>query len=163
MVAGGGEETDVLCRTAARREKERAIRNRFSGRIEKALAGLAKRVAEGKWKDRHQIERRWGRIQARPPQVADGYERGVGQEESGLRVQGGMLQERRAWREARAGAYRLRTNWQAESAQPLGTKYIPWTEVEAAFRARKSEWSIRPWFHPRERRGKAHILAAFLG
>jgi transposase len=159
----GGEETYVLCRTAARREKERAIRNRFSGRIEKALAGLSKRVAEGKLKDRNKIERRLGRIQASHPQVADLYEMGVVQEESGLRVQWRMLPERRAWREAREGAYLLRTNLQAESAPELWTKYIQLTEVEAAFRALKSELSIRPLFHQLERRVKAHILVAFLG
>ncbi len=34
----GGSETYVLCRSTARREKERAIRRRFSGRMERALA-----------------------------------------------------------------------------------------------------------------------------
>jgi len=34
----GGEEIYVLCRTTARREKEKAIRSRFSAQIEKALA-----------------------------------------------------------------------------------------------------------------------------
>jgi transposase len=36
------------------------------------------------------------------------------------------------------------------------------TEVEAAFRALKSELSIRPLFHQLERRVKAHVLVAFL-
>src|SRR5207344_2701791 len=39
-----GEETYVLCRTAARQQKERAIRSRFSARIEEAFSRLAKRV-----------------------------------------------------------------------------------------------------------------------
>src|SRR5580693_2551093 len=34
-----GEETYILCRTAGRKEKEKAIRNRFSGSMEKALKG----------------------------------------------------------------------------------------------------------------------------
>ena len=37
------------------------------------------------------------------------------------------------------------------------------TEVEAAFRALKSELSIRPLFHRLERRVKAHVMVAFLG
>jgi transposase len=48
----GGEETYILCRSTARQEKEQAIRSRFSLRLEKALARLAKLVAEGKLKDR---------------------------------------------------------------------------------------------------------------
>jgi hypothetical protein len=37
------------------------------------------------------------------------------------------------------------------------------TEAEASFRALKSELSIRPLFHQKEPRVKAHVLAAFLG
>jgi hypothetical protein len=61
-----GEETYILCRCTARQAKEQAIHSRFSRRMEKALAALEKRVAEGKLKDRNQIERSLGRIQARP-------------------------------------------------------------------------------------------------
>jgi hypothetical protein len=37
------------------------------------------------------------------------------------------------------------------------------TEAEASFRALKSELSIRPLFHQKEERVKAHVLVAFLG
>jgi hypothetical protein len=37
------------------------------------------------------------------------------------------------------------------------------TEAEASFRVLKSELSIRPLFHQRESRVKAHVMAAFLG
>jgi hypothetical protein len=37
------------------------------------------------------------------------------------------------------------------------------TEAEAAFRALKSELSIRPLFHQKEPRVKAHVMVAFLG
>jgi hypothetical protein len=60
-----GTETYVLCRSTARREKERAIRRRFSARMERALKNLAQRVAKGQPKDRQKIERRMGNIQAR--------------------------------------------------------------------------------------------------
>ncbi len=158
-----GEETYVLCRTAARREKEKAIRSRFSAQIEKALTRLAKRVAEGKLKDRGKIERRLGRIQASYPSVADLYKMQLVEGDGGRRVEWQILPERRAWQEAREGAYLLRTNLQAESASELWTKYIQLTEAEAAFRALKSELSIRPLFHQLEHRVKAHILVAFLG
>jgi hypothetical protein len=65
-------------------------------------------------------------------------------------------------RGARRG-YLLRTNLEGESAEELWTKYIQLTEAEAAFRALKSELSIRPLFHQIEPRVKAHILVAFLG
>ncbi len=63
-----------MCRFTARQPKEQAIHSRFSTRLEKALAALQKRVAEGRLKARNKIERRLGRVQARHPQVADLYE-----------------------------------------------------------------------------------------
>jgi transposase len=158
-----GAETYVLCRSTARREKERAIRNRFSSRMEKALKHLAQQVEKGQRKDRSKIERRLGQIQARHPQVADLYEMGVTEHEGRLVMNWKLIEQRRAWREAREGAYLLRTNLEGETAEELWKKYIQLTEAEAAFRALKSELSIRPLFHQREPRVKAHILVAFLG
>src|SRR5436305_8197215 len=57
----------------------------------------------------------------------------------------------------------LRTNLQASSAEELWSKYMQLTEAEASFRALKSELSIRPLFHQKESRVKAHVLVAFLG
>jgi transposase len=158
-----GTETYVLCRSRARREKERAIRRRFSTLLERALKSLAQQVAQGQLKDRSKIERRLGKIQARHPQVRDLYTMNVTEREGRLAVDWTLIEERRGWREAREGAYLLRTNLEGESGEDLWTKYIQLTEAEAAFRALKSELSIRPLFHQIEPRVKAHILVAFLG
>ncbi len=158
-----GAETYVLCRSTARREKERAIRRRFSASLERALRKLEKRVATGRLKDRPKIERRLGKIQARHTRVADLYEMGLVERQGHLAVEWKLIEPRRAWREAREGAYLLRTNLQGETSEELWNKYIQLTEAEAAFRALKSELSIRPLFHQLEPRVKAHILVAFLG
>lgn len=158
-----GEETYVLCRTAARKEKEKAIRSRFSMQMETALNKLKKRIAEKRLKDRNKIERQIGRIQARHPQVADLYEMEVVSSAEGLRLEWTVLNDRHTWQQLREGAYLLRTNLSGESAGELWKKYIQLTEAEAAFRALKSELSIRPIFHQLERRVKAHVLVAFLG
>lgn len=162
-ISPNGNETYVLCRSTARREKERAIRRRFSTRIERALKNLTRRVEQGQLKDRSKIERRLGRIQARHPQVADLYAMEVTEREGRLAIHWKLLEERQVWREAREGAYLLRTNLEGESAEELWTKYVQLTEAEASFRALKSELSIRPLFHQIEPRVKAHILVAFLG
>jgi transposase len=158
-----GTETYVLCRSRARREKERAIRRRFSTLLERALKSLAQQVEQGQLKDRSKIERRLGKIQARHPQVRDLYTMNVTEREGRLAVDWKLIEERRGWREAREGAYLLRTNLEGESGEDLWTKYIQLTEAEAVFRALKSELSIRPLFHQIEPRVKAHILVAFLG
>jgi hypothetical protein len=75
----------------------------------------------------------------------------------------GRLKDRKHWRESREGAYLLRTNLQADTAEQLWAKYMQLTEAEASFRALKSELSIRPVFHQLEPRVKAHVMVAFLG
>jgi hypothetical protein len=158
-----GEETYILCRTTGRKEKEKAIRSRFSNSMEKALRGLEKTIAAGRLKDRHKMERRLGKIQARHPQVNDLYEVALRDTAEGVRLFWQMKEDRRKWRESREGAYLLRTNLKAETAEQLWSKYMQLTEAEASFRALKSELAIRPLFHQREPRVKAHVMVAFLG
>jgi transposase len=158
-----GEETYILCRTAGRKEKEKAIRNRFSSSMETALKGLAKTIALGRLKDRNKMERRLGKIQARHPSVNDLYEVSFRDTAEGVRLHWQMKEDRKSWREAREGAYLLRTNLQAATAEELWSKYMQLTEAEASFRALKSELSIRPLFHQLEPRIKAHVMVAFLG
>jgi transposase len=158
-----GEETYILCRTAGRKEKEKAIRNRFSNSMETALKGLEKAIAKGRLKDRNKMERRLGKIQARHPQVNDLYDVALKDTTEGVRLFWQIKEERKSWRESREGAYLLRTNLQAETAEELWSKYMQLTEAEASFRALKSELSIRPLFHQLEPRVKAHVMVAFLG
>jgi transposase len=158
-----GEETYILCRTSGRKEKEKAIRNRFSNSMETALKGLEKSIAAGRLKDRNKMERRLGKIQARHPQVNDLYDVELKDTAEGVRLFWEIKEDRKNWRESREGAYLLRTNLKAETAEQLWSKYMQLTEAEASFRALKSELSIRPLFHQLEPRVKAHVMVAFLG
>jgi transposase len=159
----GGEETYILCRTAGRKEKEKAIRTRFSSRMESALSNLGRQIELGRIKDRFKMERRLGRIEANHPQVNDLYEVALRDTTAGVRLDWQMKPDKKNWRDVREGAYILRTNLPSDNAADLWTKYIQLTEAEAAFRALKSELSIRPLFHHLEHRVKAHVLVAFLG
>jgi transposase len=158
-----GEETYILCRTAGRKEKEQAIRSRFSASMEKALNSLQKTIAQGRLKDRNKMERRLGKIEARHPSVHDLYDVSIRETNEGVRLVWQIGEDRKNWRTAREGAYLLRTNLQADTAQQLWAKYMQLTEAEASFRALKSELSIRPLFHQLESRVKAHVMVAFLG
>ena len=159
----GGEETYILCRTAGRREKEKAIRGRFSNSMERALQGLEKAIVKGRLKDRNKMERRLGKIQARHPSVNDLYDVGLRDTAEGVRLFWQIKEDRKQWRASREGAYLLRTNLEAGTAEELWAKYMQLTEAEASFRALKSELSIRPLFHQLEPRVKAHVMVAFLG
>ena len=92
------------------------------------------------------MERRLGRIQAGHPQVSDLYDVTLRDTPDGVRLQWSIKEDRKVWRGLREGAYMLRTNLQAGSAQELWSRYMQLTEAEASFRALKSELSIRLCF-----------------
>jgi transposase len=131
--------------------------------VEAALDSLQKQVKAGRLKNRDKMHVRIGRILASHPQVADLYQVAVKEASGQLSIEWSAKDGQRQWREIREGAYLLRTNLTATTASELWAKYMQLTEVEAAFRALKSELSIRPLFHQLERRVKAHVMVGFLG
>lgn len=163
-VAGpGGDEAFVLCRSAPRRAKERAMRERASRCLEADLARLAQQVATGMLTEEARLQRRIGRLLERYPRVAALYEITVTGAGTVRQVVWRERPDRRAWCEAREGAYLLRTNLTEADPAQLWAQYIQLTEAEAAFRALKSELAIRPIWHQTASRVQAHILVAFLG
>ena len=95
--------------------------------------------------------------------MSDLYDEGLKDTAVGVRLFWQIKEDRKNWRESREGAYLLRTNLKAETAEELWAKYMQLTEAEASFRALKSELSVRPLFHQLEPRVKAHVMVAFLG
>jgi transposase len=157
--AGNNNETYVLCRARGRQEKEKAMREKASVKLEKQLTKLSKRIEKGKIKNEKKIERRIGALLGKYPAVSDLYE---------VEYKSGKLDwkiddENMAWKKAREGAYLLRTNISEKDPVSLWEKYIQLTEIEAVFRVIKSELVIRPIWHYKEKRVAAHILVAFLG
>lgn len=163
-----GEETFIVCRSTARREKERAMHDRFEKRIEDDLTRLTARLQRCKKKpDRAQVERQIGRMLGRNSRTAGLFEITVREiERDGVK---GHLEvtwrKKDAWREwARLseGCYVLRTNLTDWKAEDLWKSYIQLTQAESAFRTQKSELHLRPIWHHREDRVQAHILFSFL-
>jgi transposase len=64
--------------------------------------------------------------------------------------------------EVRDGHYLLRSNLTAEDPGVLWERYVQLTQIEAAFKAMKSELGLRPIYHRLGDRVEAHILVAFL-
>lgn len=60
------------------------------------------------------------------------------------------------------GHYLLRSNLVSEDPAVLWDRYVQLTQIEAAFKALKSELGLRPIYHQLEHRVEAHILVAFL-
>jgi transposase len=161
-----GQELFLLCRSAERREKERAMHERFSRRIEARLNSLARRIEHSRKRlDRESLERQIGRILGQNSRAAGRYRIRVEDDPSrpsGVRLVWSAQPEWEAWAQHSEGTYVLRTNVHEWSEAELWRTYIQLTEAEAAFRIHKSDLSIRPIWHQRAERVQAHILVCFL-
>ena len=162
-----GNETFLLCRSAARVEKERAMHERFSKRIEAGLESMARRIAKSKRRlDRGVLERQIGRLLERHARAAARYSISIEDDpthDSGLRLKWSAHPEWDEWANLSEGTYILRSNVNEWSDEELWKTYTQLTEAEAAFRIHKSELAIRPVWHQKASRIKAHILVCFLG
>jgi transposase len=158
----GSEETFVLCRSRDRREKEQAMHGRFEKRIEEGLVKIAASCAK-----RRQpvavIERRVGRLLGQNTRAAGLFDVQVCADRNGnAQITWKKVETWRAWAQLSEGSYVLRSNVRDWSDEDLWRAYIQLTEAEAAFRIQKSDLSIRPVWHHKEDRVRAHILVCFL-
>jgi transposase len=159
------DETVILCRSADRRIKERAMHDKFSQRIEEAFGRLAARLARSKKRiDPTTVNRQIGRIlqqnqrsaarfaiKLEPDGCPAGFRLGV--------VYNAAFDD---WAALSEGAYLLRSNITDWSDRQLWKAYIQLTQAEAAFRIQKDQLNLRPIWHQREDRVQAHILVCFL-
>jgi transposase len=165
-VGPDGAETFVLVRSVERREKERAMHARFCHRIETGLTTLAHRLTHARRPiERGPVERQLGRLLALNTRAAGRYLIEVVTDAAvpaGLRLVWTARPEWDDWARYSEGCYVLRSNIADWSPDDLWRTYIQLSQAEAAFRIQKSELSIRPIWHQREHRVKAHILVCFL-
>ncbi len=157
-----GKEVFILCRSRDRAEKEKAIHDRFEQRIEEALVRMGTRCE----KRRYQInvmERRIGRLLGRNSRAAGLFNVRVEKGSTGgAKVIWRKREDWRDWSRLSEGCYMLRSNIRDWSSEELWKAYIQLTEAEEAFRIHKSDLSIRPIWHQKEKRVRAHILICFL-
>jgi transposase len=157
-----GEETFILCRSEARAQKEKAIHGRFEKRIDKGLEKIAASCRKRKQKTGN-IERRVGRLLGANTRAAGLFKIEVKENKSGqVEIAWQKDETWREWAELSEGYYMLRTNITDWRAGELWEAYIQLTQAETAFRIQKSDLKIRPIWHQKEDRVKAHILVCFL-
>jgi transposase len=157
-----GEEVFILCRSAERQEKEKAIHDRFERRIEEGLtriqAGCGKRKASPT-----QVAQRVGRLLGENSRAAKLFEVTVEADANGWgQLRWRKLESWREWARLSEGCYLLRSNVIDWSGEDLWRAYIQLTEAEAAFRVHKSDLQLRPVWHQKEKRVQAQILVCFL-
>jgi transposase len=161
-----GRETFLLCRSRERRQKEKAMHERFAARIEAGLTRLAGRIQRSRRRlARGGLERQIGRLLERNARAAGRYQIHLCTDRrrpAGLRLDWQIHAEWEEWARASEGCYVLRTNITDWTPETLWQTYIQLTEAEAAFRIHKSDLALRPIWHQKPERVRAHILVCFL-
>jgi transposase len=157
-----GTETFILCRSASRRDKEKAMHDRFERRIE---AGLRK-IEEGCRRRKQKVvtvAQRVGRLLGQNSRAAGLFQTDVVTDAQGrTQLVWKKVEPWRDWAGLSEGCYLLRSNVNDWSAADLWKAYIQLTDAEAAFRIDKSDLAIRPVWHQKQERVLAHILVCFL-
>jgi transposase len=158
-------DTVVLARSAERRDKERAMHEKFARRIEVGLARLAERIERARRPlDPATIQRQIGRLLQVNQRAAARYDITLVEAKSpaGFHLNVKINEAFDQWASISEGAYALKTNLTDWSDEKLWRAYIQLAQAEAAFRVQKDELSIRPIWHQRADRVEAHILVCFL-
>ena len=162
-----GHETFVLARSADRREKEKAMHERFLERFEAGLTKLQQVAEKGVLRDAAIAHQRLGRLKERYWRAAGAFEVKVTPIEkptgkAKLSIAWTRNERWKEWSAISEGCYLLRTNLTETDPAVLWKRYIQLTEAEWAFRITKDELAIRPIWHHKQDRVKAHILVCFL-
>lgn len=167
-ICGGpdGSETFLLCRSLSRSEKEQAMHERFSKRIEEGLQSLGRRIEKSQSAlDRGALERQIGRLLERNSRASARYSICLTKDKAtsaGVKLNWSTRPEWDDWVKLSQGTYILRSNIHDWTDQELWKTYIQLSEAEAAFRIQKSDLCVRPIWHHKQDRIKAHILICFL-
>jgi transposase len=165
--APDGDETFVLARSADRREKELAMHEKFTTRMEAGLRKMQTAAETGRLKDEVTAGQRLGRLKQQNWRASHAFDVTIKKLTAPRdKQQLEILWKRNAkfgdWAELADGCYLLRSNLTGIDAATLWKRYIQLTEAEWAFRITKDELSIRPIWHHKEDRVLAHILVCFL-
>ena len=158
----GSDEVFILCRSSARREKERAIHDRFVARLTKGLTKLKKSCESGRVKNVRLVERRIGRLLERYDRASPLFDVNITERDGKIDLTWTIQDAYTDWARISEGCYLLRTNIKDWTAEDLWRAYIQLTDAEAAFRIHKQDLGLRPIWHQREDRVQAHVLVCFL-
>jgi transposase len=165
--APDGKEIFILARSADRRTKELAMHEKFTARLEAGLKKMQAAAESGRLKEAAAAGERLGRLKQQNWRASHAFDvtikklaqpRGKQQ----LEITWQASAKFGDWSQLADGCYLLRSNLTGVDAATLWRRYIQLTEAEWAFRIAKDELDLRPIWHHKEDRVKAHILVCFL-
>ena len=150
----------ILARSQGRQQKERAMRRRRLKRLWERLKELQSQSLT-----RDELLLKLGAARAEAGRAYRLVEIRVPKADEPVNSQTFTFALRKdKLRQARRveGHYLLRSNLAGEDPARLWQHYVQLTEIEAVFRALKSDLAIRPIYHQKDSRIEAHIFVSFL-
>jgi transposase len=163
VVDEASEEVHLYCHSSRREEKERAIQTRFSERLEQDLQHLAQGLkTKGRLKNYDKVLTRIGRLRQKYSRVARYYDIRIEKDQETENATAIHWSRITPEDDTHPGVYCLRTNQDQWDEQTLWRTYTMLTDLEAVFRALKSELGLRPVYHQKTERVSAHLLISVL-
>ncbi len=149
----------VLCSSEARKEKERAIADRWVAKAEEDLKTLQDSVRKGTFKKPDVIQGRLNTLKTRYPKFDEVFSTEHNETQKILTYQ----QEERAENPKDLhGCYVIEFDQVDGDAEAIWRTYITLTRVEAAFRSMKTDLGTRPVYHQGGKRTEAHLFLSIL-
>jgi hypothetical protein len=154
-------EVYVLARSAARRDKEQAMRRRRLKKLVKRLHDLRRQKLT---RDQLLIKLGAARKDAGPAvyRLIDIQLPEMDQPVSAETFSFGLNWQKLREIRRREGSYLLRSNLTGRDPAELWAFYLQLIEVEQAFKELKDDLAIRPIYHQSDQRIEAHIFVAFI-
>ena len=159
------DELFILCKSKDRALKEKSMHDRFIKRIDEGLDKIEKYCDSAKGsRGLKTVERRIGKLlkaNSRGASFFDiqtNYDSATGK--TTLIINKDDTQSH--WKRITEGHYMLRTNITDWNSEDLWRAYIHLTDAESAFKIHKSDLHLRPVWHQKDDRIKAHVFVCFI-
>lgn len=163
----------VLCMSKGKREKEKAMEQRWEERAREDLLNLQRSIQKGNIKAENKILRKLGRLEERYPKfnryfevnlVAEEIEKTASKRKSPIKIKELSFTRKAVFEpppeetNPLLGTYVIETVHRHLSAEEIWSLYMTLTRVEKAFRSMKTDLGTRPVFHQLAERTEAHLF-----
>ena len=159
----GDSEWVLRCDSSQRKAKEQAMKERFRERYEAGLAEIRSSLAKkGGMKNYEKVLQRLGRLKERSHGIHQYYEVTLEHDEHVVASISWKYAREKQADERYAGRYYIRTSRTDLDEKNLWELYVTLSGIEDSFRSMKGELGLRPVFHSRIERIKAHLFITVL-
>ena len=160
-----GGKARLLVASAAKKEKEEAMDRLKEIRFLEDAEKLKTSVARGSIILAPKVQVRIGRLLQHYPTVAKYYDIETETDSEGKKVLDLLVEKKKVKRENRSiltGCYVIETTHRDMEDKDILKSYHTLTRVESAFRSLKTDLGLRPVFHHKESRCRAHLFISVL-